>query len=208
MLRRRHRHERQAALFGVLIAALIAVALGAFAIFTDAIPAPFARDFTTAAPDAAQVTPTPPCPPAGTMPVAYQDVQVTVLNATRRGGLATDTAKALTARGFTVLSTGNSTSAVTGVARVRFGAAGVGAAYTLAAQIEGVTLVLDDRVDASVDLVIGPEFGSLLDPATIGLDPTIALIGTDGCVPLAEALPVPAPLPAVTAEPTAASAAG
>lgn len=205
MLRRRHRHERQAALFGVLITTLIVVALGAFAIFTDAIPAPFARDFTTAAPEAGQLTAAPPCPPEGTLPVAYQDVQVNVLNATRRAGLATETANALTARGFLVLTTGNSTTAPSGAAQINFGTTGLGAAYTLAAQIEGATLVFDQRVDATVDLIVGAEFAVLLDPTTILLDPAVALAGVDGCVPLADAVPAPAPVPAVTDAPAAAA---
>lgn len=207
-LRRRHRHERQAALFGVLIAALAVVALFAFAIFTDAIPAPFARDFTTAKSDAVATTPTPPCPADGTLPVAYQDIQVNVLNATRVGGLATDTAGALAGRGFAVLSTGNSPTAMNGVARIGFGPAGVGAAYTLAAQVDGATLVLDDRADASVDFIVGAAFTALLDPATILLDPATALTGVPGCVALADAVPVPVPVPVPAATDAPAAAAG
>ena len=207
-LRRRHRHERQAALFGVLIAGLAIVALGAFAVFTDAIPSPFARGFTTAAPIAGPDSPPPPCPPDGTLPVAYQDIQVTVLNATRRGGLATETATSLAGRGFTVLSTGNSAAAMTGVARISFGATGIGAAYTLAAQLEGATLVFDSRADATVDLVVGAEFAALLDPTTITLDPAVALTGVKGCVPLAEAVPVPVPAPAAAATDAPTTAAG
>jgi hypothetical protein len=205
-LRRRHRHERQAALFGVLIAGLAVAALGAFAVFTDAIPAPFARGFTTASPEPGSVTAPAPCPPEGTLPVTYQAVSVTVLNATRRGGLATETADTLASRGFTILSTGNATTSMTGVARIGFGAAGVGAAYTLAAQIEGATLVLDARADATVDLVVGTKFGGLLDAGAITLDPAVPLTGLAGCVPLAEAEVQALPAAAVaTTEPTAAA---
>ncbi|MGV8966557.1 MAG: LytR C-terminal domain-containing protein [Cellulomonas sp.] len=206
LLRRRHRHERQAALFGVLIAGLAVAALGAFAVFTDAIPAPFARGFTTASPDVGLTAAPPPCPPEGTLPVAYQSIPVNVLNATRRSGLATDTAAALATRGFTIQSTGNSTTSMTGVARIGFGAAGVGAAYTLAAQIDGATLVLDARTDSSVDLVIGAEFSTLLDPATITLDPAVALVGAATCVPLAEAETRALPAAAATDAPSAATA--
>ncbi|WP_407345408.1 LytR C-terminal domain-containing protein [Pengzhenrongella phosphoraccumulans] len=205
-LRRRHRHERQAALFGVLIAALAVAALGAFAVFTDAIPAPFARDFTTASPEPGSVSAPAPCPPEGTLPVAYPSVSVNVLNATRRGGLATETANALATRGFTILSTGNATTSMTGVARIGFGAAGVGAAYTLAAQIEGATLVLDARADATVDLVVGTKFGALLDVSAITLDPAAPLTGSKGCVALADAevQALPAAVVATTAPDAAA----
>lgn len=194
----------------MLIAGLAVVALGAFAVFTEAIPAPFARGFTTASPTLGPASAPPPCPPEGTLPVAYQNIPVNVLNATRRGGLATDTATALATRGFVIASTGNATTSVTGVARISFGAAGVGSAYTLAAQIEGTTLVLDARADTTVDLILGTEFAALLDPATILLDPAVPLIGMDGCVPLSEAeVQPPAAVPTeVPADAPAAAPAG
>lgn len=186
-LRRRHKHERQAVVFGVLIAVLAVGGLGAVAVYTGGIEAPFSRPFTTrAATDGPAVVP-PPCPPDGTLPVAYGEVQVQVLNATDRAGLAAETAGALTARGFAIRGTGNSPSPVGGVARISFGAAGVPAAYTLAAHVQGAVLVLDGRADATVDLAVGPEWVSLLDPAVIPLDPNAPLVGQPGCVPLDQA---------------------
>ncbi len=186
-LRRRHRHERQAVVFGLLLAALTVGALGAVAVFTGGIEAPFDRPFTTRAPDAGEQPDPPPCPPDGTLPVAYGQIQVNVFNATTRAGLAAQTAEALTARGFVVLGTGNSPSPVAGVARISFGAAGVGAAYTLAAHVEGAVLLLDSRADATVDLAVGREFVSLLDPGVIPLDPNAPLTGPEGCLPLDQA---------------------
>ena len=204
-LRRRHRHERQAALFGILIAGLAIAALGGFAIFTDAIPSPFTRDFTTAKPDADATVSPAPCPPAGTMPVVYQNVKVNVLNATKRGGLATTIAASLTGRGFTIASTGNSAPVAAGVAQIKFGASGVGAAYTLAAQLDGETLVLDTRKDATVDLIIGPDFAKLIDPGAVVLDPAVELVGTPTCVALADVVPEQRPTAAATDAPTAAA---
>jgi hypothetical protein len=186
-LRRRHKHERQAVVFGVLIAAMAVAGLGAVAIFTGGIEGPFSRPFTTKAPDAAPSAVPPPCPPDGTLPVAYGQVQVQVLNATDRAGLAGDTAAALTARGFTVLGTGNSPSPVFGAARISFGAAGVPAAYTLSAHVGGAVLVLDNRPDATVDLAVGPDWVSLQDPAAVVLDPNAPLVGQAGCLPLEQA---------------------
>jgi hypothetical protein len=193
-LRRRHKHERQAVVFGVLIAALAVGGLGAVAVFTGGIEGPFSRPFTTKAPEAAPSLVPPPCPPDGTLPVAYAQVQVQVFNATDRAGLAADTAAALTARGFAVLGTGNSPSPVFGAARISFGAAGVPAAYTLAAHVGGGTiLVLDNRQDATVDLAVGPDWVSLLDPATVVLDPNAPLVGQPGCLPLEQAQAAAAP---------------
>ncbi len=202
VLRRRHKHGRQAVGFGLLIAALAVGGLGAVAVFTGGIDAPFSRPFTTRAPEATAAPKPPPCPPDGTLPVAYGAIQVTVLNATTRSGLAGQTAQALTARGFVVAGTGNSPSPVSGVARISFGAAGVGAAYTLAAHVEGAALVLDARADATVDLVVGNEFASLLDPGVIPLDPATPLAGREGCIPLEEAVAAIAPPPAATPTPT------
>lgn len=202
-LRRRHKRERQAVVFGLLLAGLSVGALGSVAVFTGGIESPFSRPFTTRAPAATERPDPPPCPPEGTLPVPYGSVQVTVLNATTRAGLAGRTAEALTARGFVVLGTGNSPSAVPGVARISFGAAGVGAAYTLAAHLETVRLVLDSRADATLDLAVGDEFVSLLDPAAVTLDPAAPLAGQDGCIPLEEAQAAirPAPSPSATEPP-------
>jgi LytR cell envelope-related transcriptional attenuator len=200
-LRRRHKHERQAVVFGLLIAGLAVGALGAVAIFTGGIEAPFSRPFTTPSPDPVEAAAPPPCPPEGTLPVAYSAVQVTVLNATNRAGLAAQTGEALTSRGFVLLGTGNSPSPVAGVARISFGVAGVAAAYTLAAHVEGELLLLDGRPDATVDLVVGEEFVSLLDPGTIPLDPNAPLVGQEGCVPLDQAQVGTAPVPDPDAAP-------
>jgi hypothetical protein len=186
-LRRRHKHERQAVVFGLLIAALAVAGLGAVAVFTGGIEGPCSRPFTTKAPDPAAAVVPPPCPPDGTLPVAYGQVQVQVLNATDRAGLAADTAAALVARGFSVVGTGNSPSPVVGTARISFGAAGVPAAYTLAAHVQGANLVLDNRQDATVDLAVGSEWVSLLDPGAIVLDPNAPLVGQPGCLPLEQA---------------------
>ncbi|GAA2720542.1 LytR C-terminal domain-containing protein [Cellulomonas aerilata] len=186
-LRRRHKHERQAVVFGVLIAALAVAGLGAVAVWTGGIEGPFSRPFTTKAPTPGASVVPPPCPPDGTLPVAYGQIQVQVLNATDRAGLAGDTAAALTARGFGVLATGNSPSPVLGVARISFGAAGVPAAYTLAAHVQGASLVLDNRQDATVDLAVGSEWVSLLDPGVVALDPNAPLVGQPGCLPLDQA---------------------
>jgi hypothetical protein len=195
-LRRRHKHERQAVVFGVLVAALIVAGLGGVAIFTGGIDGPFSRPFTTKDPTPVASAVPPPCPPDGTLPVAYGQVQVRVLNATDRVGLAADTATALTTRGFGIVGTGNSPSPVVGTARLSFGAAGVPAAYTLAAHVPGATLVLDNRQDATVDLAVGSEWVSLVDPSGVVLDPNAPLVGQAGCLPLDQAQAAAAAPPA------------
>ncbi|NTW40199.1 MAG: LytR C-terminal domain-containing protein [Cellulomonadaceae bacterium] len=205
-LRRRHQHERQAVVFGSLVAALAVAGLGSTAIYTGVISVPFLdRDFSSPPPDPDAVAVfAAPCPPEGTLPVAYGAIQAAVLNGSGRTGLAAETAADLAARGFVVSSTGNYPATLTGSAQSTFGEAGLAAAYTLASQVDTPVLRLDLRTDATIDLVLGEQFAGLVDPATITIDPTIALAGVAGCVPLEEARAdaAPAPVPSPTATPT------
>lgn len=198
-LRRRHQHERQAVVFGSLVAGMAVLGLGAAAVYTDAIDLPLLdRDFVTPTATATgPVLPPPPCPPEGAVPLAYSAVTVNVLNGSERAGLAGSTADELAGRGFVVGTTGNYPTTLALPEQLLFGEAGVAAAYTLAAQLESPTLVLDTRVDASVDLVLGPDFAGLLPADSVVLDPATPLVGLTGCVLLADALAdaVPGPQP-------------
>jgi hypothetical protein len=209
-LRRRHKHERQAVIFGSLIAALALAGLGATAIYTGAMNAPFlARDFTTPAPDiAAEVVPDPPCPPEGAVSVANASVQIHVLNSTDTAGLATTTAAELTANGFTVLDTGNYPALLRQPARIQFGVSGLAAAFTVAATIEGSTLILDTRQDASVDVVIGEDWPGLTPAAEVTLAFAAPLEGAANCVPLEQAIEDAVPGPTVAPAETPAAPAG
>lgn len=94
------------------------------------------------------------------------DVTVNVRNATDRTGLAASAAKKLKDQGFTVQSTGNDPTGakVSGAAEVRYGPKGTSYARTLAARAPGAKLVQDKRDDASVDLVLGPDFTDVTKP--------------------------------------------
>jgi LytR cell envelope-related transcriptional attenuator len=192
ILRHRHKRERQAVIFGGLIAGLAVSAFLAAAIYSGTITPPFARGFSSDAPKVAIDSPV-PCPPKDTKPLAYKDVQVNVLNATKTSGLAGATATNLTARGFTVLGTGNYPTAVPDSARIMFGANGLVAAYTVAAQFDKPSLVLDARTDATVDIAVGDLFTSLLAPDKVTVSPDAPLQAYAGCVPIASITPAPAP---------------
>jgi LytR cell envelope-related transcriptional attenuator len=191
-LRRRHMHERQAVIFGVLLAALALAGLGALAVYTGTLGVPFlARGFSTPAP-AAGIT-APPCPPEGAAPVPYAQITVNVLNGSKVPGLAAQTAAALTDRGFVVAKTANSPESVTGTARLVFGAAGVAGAYTLAAQLDKPALALDARADATVDITVGTGYVGLVSADAIKLDPTVPFAAPAGCVPISQITLAPAP---------------
>ena len=157
--RRRREHERQAVIYGVLVAALLLVGVGALAIYTGAIDAPFAREFTN--PRAVEEqTVTPPCLPAvegqpdGALPIASADVHLRIYNASGTPGIAGANRDVLSRRGFTIDAIGDHTT-VLPRSELRFGTQGIVAAYTLAAHFPRMNMVLDTREDATVDLLVG-----------------------------------------------------
>ena len=199
-LRRRHKHERQAVIFGVLIASLAVTGLTAVAVYTGTIDPPFDRGFSSeeVKEDAVLAQ---PCLPEGTFPVAYNSIPINVLNATDQGGLASTTSSALVERGFTIATTGNTKVVVEGI-RIAFGAAGLPSAYTVAAHFEGADLYYDARTDASVDVVLGSSFEALRAAEAVQLDPTIPMTSREDCVAIDQITPQ-ALLPATTADPVA-----
>ncbi|WP_448631846.1 hypothetical protein [Cellulomonas soli] len=86
VLRRRHMHERQAVVFGVLLAGLAVAGVGAAAVYTDTINlGVFDRGFSSPAPTATTADQA-VCPPAGALPVSYDQITVTVLNGSGAAG--------------------------------------------------------------------------------------------------------------------------
>jgi len=209
-------HERQAVVFGLLIAALAVVGLGALAVYTGAVEAPFDRPFSSAAPvdDLADVDV--PCLPDGTLPVGTGDVHVTILNASGRdeplAGLNEDV---LVERGFAVDAVGNAPDldgdtkgdTVTRT-QIRFGAPGMAAAYTLAAHYPNAGLVLDARTDATVTLYVGQDFDGFVEPEDVGLAADVPLMSRPDCVAVETITPEPLPVPAAPEAADGAPAAG
>ena len=211
VLRRRRKHERQAVVFGSLIAFQALAGLGATAVYTGAMEVPFLdREFTTPEPEnTAPVFAAPPCVPPDTLPVAATTTQIRVLNGTSRVGLAGQTDLALKARGFVTIEVGNYLPVgVQGTARIRFGEQGVATAYTLAAHVPDPIFVLDRREDATVDLILGEQWNDLTAESDVTLVATEPLADPTGCVPMADALvnaqPAPSPSPSPSAEASAA----
>lgn len=192
-LRRRHKRERQAVIFGGVLAGLATLGLGAAAVWTGGMESPIDRPWTTISPTASPDENAPPCVPANTLPVAYGDIAVTVLNATSRPGLAGSVGDLLGQRGFVIAGTDNFSIKLRGVGRINFGAQGVAAAYTLYAHVPGAALVYDNRTDASIDLAVGSGFSKLEDLDLVPLAADEPLKPMAGCVPLAEAVPADAP---------------
>lgn len=185
-LRRRRMHERQAVVFGVLLAGLAVAGLGSAALYTETLSLPFlARPFSTPPAESTKADST-YCPPEGAMPVAIGEITVDVYNGSDVRGLAAQTSDILKDRGFQVGATENALVTAEGVGRIIYGTQGIAAAYTLWAYVPDAVLQLDNREDTRLDLVIGTEFRGVERTDDVLLDPSAPLVGPEGCTPFSE----------------------
>ncbi|WP_418275777.1 LytR C-terminal domain-containing protein [Isoptericola jiangsuensis] len=190
--RRRRKHERQAVVFGVLIAFLVIAGLGAAAIYSGTITAPFSEPIKSPSPPTATMQPV--CLPEtadGTPPVPYEDVRVRVYNgADPRFALAGANEDVLADRGFDIRDTGDFSRLIVGTSEIRYGLTGVAEAYTLAAQFGDIELILDDREGGVVDLVVGPEWVEPLPEDQVPLAAGEPMENLPGCLPADQLTPV------------------
>ncbi len=182
--RRRRKHERQAVIFGVLIA-FLAVSGGALSL-------PNEPEFIVTEEKGITLAQQPACVPPDTEPLPYAKVHVTVLNGSNRGGLAGSVSKSLTDRGFTVDSTGNDTRKPTR-ALITSGDDGIAHAYTLLAHYPDSQLVLDARPGSTVDFTVPEGFVELEAEELVQLSADTALVSVTGCVEVGKITPLPAP---------------
>ncbi|MCA5894336.1 LytR C-terminal domain-containing protein [Isoptericola sp. NEAU-Y5] len=192
LTRRRREHERQAVVFGLIIAFLLIAALGAVAAYSGAISTPFSRPIYTPV----AVAPSPePCLPAvkgqpdGALPVPYEKIKVRVFNASETGGIASATAEVLDERGFTVIATGDMSRQVE-TSELHFGVKGITRAYTLAAQFTSIRLVLDDRDGGSVDMLVGNRYTPPMNADQVLITADTPLQDVQGCVPADQITPI------------------
>lgn len=204
-LRRRHVHERQAVIFGILLAILAVAGVSAAAIYTGNLNVPFfARGFSSKPTPSVTRQPA-PCPPQGALPVAANTIKVNVYNGANRAGLAASAAVALGQAGFTIGTTANATTQFIGSEQISFGVAGVAQAYTVAAHFKNPVLLLIARADpkdATVDVTLGSDFDTLVPNDQVGLDPNTPLVGQPGCVPVEQLAAQASAKPAATPTPT------
>ena len=183
--RRRRLQQRQTLIFGGLITALVVIGLVGTAMWSNLVPAPFAREFSTAEPTEEDVTV--PCVPAETAPAAFSEITANVYNGTNRRGLAASSAESLSRLGVVVNQQANwPQGAYSGVVRVVVGPLGVTPGYTVARLFPSAVVTLDSsRTDETVDVVLGATYESMLPAEDIAaLDPGVALAAPEGCTPV------------------------
>jgi hypothetical protein len=122
-------------------------------------------------------------------------VRVNVYNSTSKSGLASDTAKELSARGFKVAKVANDPlgKKIDGVAQIRYGPKGEMAAQLLLIYVPGAEMVNDYRTGGRVDLSTGKTFSGLSPQQGVKAllaAPTPVASGP-GCLP-GESVPAPA----------------
>ncbi|WP_281449610.1 LytR C-terminal domain-containing protein [Paenarthrobacter nitroguajacolicus] len=146
----------------LLLGVITAGAVGAWAVMNGVIKVPTAI---------ASKAPASLCPSGTFDYVPNANVQLNVLNATSRGGLAATVADQLTARGYKVASVGNSDTSYSGTGVVVSGVKGQAAAFNIQRNLAGTDYFQDNREDESVDVIITPGYQGLVDPQLVDQTP-------------------------------------
>jgi hypothetical protein len=106
--------------------------------------------------------------PAEVLPLASR-VTVNVYNSTKRVGIAGETSKLLSVRGFKIAKVENDPLGVgaEGAGEIRFGTKGELNAQLMAYHFPDATLIKDDRGGKRIDVVLGQQFSDLADDAEV-----------------------------------------
>jgi hypothetical protein len=148
------RHQTRAGRVLVVVVVLVLLAAGGYAAYRG-------LNGPSAGPSASRL---PLCPRRTVVAVRQPGSRrLTVMNATQHDGLAADVSDELEARGFHIVSVGNTPAVVRGVAIVRYPAGHRLLAEDVASQITGATLVRASG-HPIVEVDLGPRFQSLAKP--------------------------------------------
>lgn len=179
-LRRKHLQQRQTVIFGSIVAALLALALFAGAIWADILPAPISVPIASPTDETPAALPQ-PCPPADTPPPTYEDIEADVYNSTSTAGLGATVSDSLRGHGLDVENTENEDDVYPGTALITVGPEGIPAAYALADLIPEAQIKMADRDGAGVDITLGSAFSNLTSEEELTLDPELPIPTPDEC---------------------------
>jgi hypothetical protein len=123
-----------------------------------------------------------PCLEASADLVDPGEIHIRVLNGTTKGGFARAISDALALRDYSVLPPNNAPEYVQDT-YIYFGVNTIAHAYQLAREFYDPVLVLDDREDYLVDVVIGSKFDNLVPAESVAaVGSGIQIVSPVGCV--------------------------
>lgn len=186
--------DRQRMVFTITAVILAVVLVVASLFFTGVIGNGKASTKAAQAPNHGLIA---PCPPLltedkdqdGTPQYAKimnnSDVVVRVLNGTDKVGLGKAVNNALNLRGFSTEDPTNYTvdghNQTVSNTQIRFGRNAVDRAYTVLANFNDAVLVMDDRQDKLVDVIVGNSFDSLVSESQIKQTSGVEIEPIEGC---------------------------
>lgn len=157
-LRRRRMQQRQTVIFGSLLLIMCVLLVFSIPFATGWVSLPFGNEFSAGAAAKAGL---PPCSPTGD-PLALNKVSVEIYNGSSQSGLAGGTGEELAKYGVKVAKVGNNPQPFSGGVRLKAGPKGVAAAYSVGRFFPGAEVTLIERQDATVEIVLGENFGGTL----------------------------------------------
>ncbi|MCT6874201.1 MAG: LytR C-terminal domain-containing protein [Bifidobacterium sp.] len=159
--RRQFVRRRQKMVFTIVVSALVAILVICSLIIFGSIGHTAKHATIIAKPNYGVAV---PCPPDKSKLVNHPDIRVRVLNGTNKSGLATALASALRNRGFNMQDVADYPGKTeTARTQIRFGASAIDRGYTVGSQFNDAVLIMDDRNDDLIDVVIGATFTDLDD---------------------------------------------
>ncbi|QPK82341.1 LytR C-terminal domain-containing protein [Schaalia sp. ZJ405] len=147
------RRMKQNLAFAISSAVMLVAALLSVLVFVGIIPIPFGNEFSRAVKFAQPGDM--PCPAEGARPVDPASINVQVLNATDRQGIAGEATTMLTAAGFKPMEPGNSNVGYPGVVEIDAGPRAINEAYTVARFFPKSKVSLTAATDKTVTVVLG-----------------------------------------------------
>lgn len=182
--RRKRMQQRQTVIFGSIIAILLGAALFGGAVWSGLVPSPINIEFKSPEDDRPP-PPDQPCPPEGSMPVAFEDLSVNILNSTQTAGLGARSADDVREHGIKVESVGNAGELYLGSAKIVTGFDTLAEAYTVADLVADSVIYIDERTEDVIDIVLGSSFTDIRKTDELQLVQGEPIPAPEGCIVVA-----------------------
>lgn len=107
-----------------------------------------------------------PCINENTHAIDSTSIFIRVLNGSGKSGLGSAVSNALAVRGFQTTTASNAPK-LTHDTQIRYGENAIKQAYTISGNFASSTMIMDDRTDGLIDVVIGGSFLDLIDQSLV-----------------------------------------